>query len=156
MTRFAGKLGAITAAVLVTVLLIPCAHAQADRYPSKTITFIIPAPPGGPADITARALAEKLTARLGRQVVVVNRGGAGTKIGQQAGAHAAPDGYTITYGTQALSIAPHRSPMDFDPIKDILPVSNVVGYAVILVVRQEHPANSLKEFIASQECRVRR
>jgi tripartite-type tricarboxylate transporter receptor subunit TctC len=154
MTNFTnceGRVCALAAVAVVTILLThSTAHAQAqsDKYPSKNIKFIVPAPPGGPADFTARVLSEKLTQRLGQSVIVFNRGGAGTKLGQQEGARAVPDGYTITYGTQALSIAPHISHMDFDPVKDIIPVSNVVGYAVALVIRSEFPANSLKEFVA--------
>ena len=96
---------------------VPTAHAA---YPEKPIRIIVPYPPGGNIDITARAIAPGLTEALGQQVVVDNRGGAGGTIGAELAAKSAPDGYTLLLGsTGTLTTAPALYPkLGYDPVKD--------------------------------------
>ncbi|HYC44396.1 MAG TPA: tripartite tricarboxylate transporter substrate binding protein [Burkholderiales bacterium] len=123
------------------------AHAQA--YPSKPIRFIVPFTPGGGADTTSRMVAPKLGERLGQQVVVENRGGAGGTIGGSIGAKAPPDGYTIVLGTAnmaaGVSLFAKRT---FDPLKDFAPVSLLAKTPSILAVHPSLPVKSVKELIA--------
>src|SRR2546423_13300071 len=91
--------------VLCAALLLFASIAQAQPYPSRPIRFIVPFPPGGGVDIVARAVGEKLSPRLGQPVIIENKPGAGTTIGTEAAARAAPDGYTLLIrpiGSQAI------------------------------------------------------
>lgn len=134
-------------ALFATALSLAVTAAAAQVYPARPITMIVPYAAGGIADSTARTLAKELSARLGQALVVENRVGAGGNIGMEVGARAMPDGYTLTYGSQALAISPHLAPMRFDPLKDIAPVSLVLSYSQVLVVAASHPARSLRDLI---------
>lgn len=125
-------------------------HAQADGYPSKPIQMIVPQAPGGTNDIVARLVAADLSQRLGQQVVVENRPGAGGNIGTQAAARATPDGYTLLMtisSTQAINPTLYRT-IPFDPIKDFEPISPVATVPNVLVVNPAFPAKSMTELIA--------
>ncbi len=126
------------------------ATAQTENYPNKVIRLVVPYPPGGPADIAARTLAQKLTETWGQQVVVDNRGGAGGIIATELVAKAAPDGYTLLHGTPAglviNSLLTKKLP--YDARKDFTPVGMVVIVPQILVLHPSVPANTLKELIA--------
>jgi tripartite-type tricarboxylate transporter receptor subunit TctC len=124
--------------------------ARAETYPAKTITVIVPFAAGGPADITARIVADIFSRHLGQRVVVENVGGAGGTIGTLRAARAAPDGYTILsghMGTNALAAAFYPD-LGYDPQKDFEPIGLSAEYPELLVVRKDLPANNLKEFIA--------
>ena len=112
--------------------------------------LIVPYPPGGSADILARAIGQKLAEGIGQQVIVDNRPGAGTAIGAEATAKAPPDGYTIMLGTvSSHAINPALTPdLKYDPVKDFAPVSLVASIPFALIVHPSLPANSVKEFIA--------
>jgi len=114
------------------------------------VRLIVPYPPGGSADILARAIGQKLGDGLGQQVIIDNRPGAGTAIGAEATAKAAPDGYTIMLGTvSSHAINPALIPgLKFDPIKDFAPVSLVASIPFALIVHPSLPAKSVKELIA--------
>jgi len=125
------------------------AHA-ADPYPSKPIQMIVPQAPGGTNDIVARLVAATLSQRLGQQVIVDNRPGAGGNIGTQAAARATPDGYTLLMtisSTQAINPSLYRK-VPFDPIKDFEPISPVASVPNVLVANPAFPAKSLSELIA--------
>jgi tripartite-type tricarboxylate transporter receptor subunit TctC len=112
--------------------------------------LVVPFPPGGPTDIVARPLAQKLSENLGQQVIVDNRGGAGGNIGAGAVVKSAADGYTLlmgTVGTHAINASLYKK-LTFDPVKDFAPVSLVAQAAVVLVVHPSVPAKTLNEFIA--------
>lgn len=129
-------------------LFAAIAHAQTD-YPSKPIRLVVPFPPGGATDILSRDLMQRLSLRLGRQVVVDNRPGAAGAIGSELVAKAPPDGYTLLMATTSThSISPLLTPgLPYDPVKDFAPVC-LVGYATnVLVVPVTLPANSAKELI---------
>jgi tripartite-type tricarboxylate transporter receptor subunit TctC len=124
--------------------------AQAQDYPSRTVTVIVPFAAGGPADITGRIVADIFSRHLGQKFVVENVGGAGGTTGALRAARAAPDGYTIIsghLGTNALAPAFYPS-LGYDPQKDFAPIGLTAEYPELLVVRKDFPANTLKEFVA--------
>ena len=138
-----------TVAVGVLVCVSAPAFAQAD-YPNKPIRLIVPFPAGGSTDIVGRVVAQKLSERLGQQVVVDNRGGAGGTIGADAAAKAAPDGYTLTIGTTSTHAvaAGAYAKRSYNPVKDFAPVSLVAITPYLLVVNPQVKATTLKEFVA--------
>ena len=136
------------AAALLWLAAICAVEAQS--YPTKSGTVIVPFAPGGPADITGRIVADIFTRHLGQQFVVENVGGAGGTVGALRAARAAPDGYTILsghMGTNAVATAFYPN-LAYDPEKDFEPIGLTAEYPVLLVVRKEFPANNLKEFVA--------
>jgi tripartite-type tricarboxylate transporter receptor subunit TctC len=124
--------------------------AQAQDYPTKTVTVIVPFAPGGPADITGRIVADIYTRHLGQQFVVENVVGAGGTIGALRAARANPDGYTIISGHMGTNAAaPAFYPnLGYDPEKDFEPIGLIADQPELLVVRKDLPVNNLKEFIA--------
>jgi tripartite-type tricarboxylate transporter receptor subunit TctC len=138
-------------AALCCVLLLSCGYpAQAEEYPVKPIRWIVPFPPGGGTDIVARILGQKLSETLGQQVVIDNRGGAGSMVGTEIAARSAPDGYTQLFATAAGTIInPLLNPnISYDPVKDFAPVTLLVVNPQLLVVNSSVPINSVKELIA--------
>jgi tripartite-type tricarboxylate transporter receptor subunit TctC len=135
--------------ILPLVVLSAFAHA-ADHYPAKPIRIIITVAPGGGADITARAVGQKLTEAWGQQVIVDNRPGGNGNVGMSIAAAAIPDGYTIVEGTigpVAVNTSLY-SKLPFDPVKDFVPVARAVSALNVLVVHPSVPAKSVKELIA--------
>jgi tripartite-type tricarboxylate transporter receptor subunit TctC len=123
--------------------------AGAEDYPARPIHLIVPSPPGGTFDIVARLVAQSMSARLGQQVVVENRGGAGTNIGTAAVAHAAPDGYTLLLaGSPGAINATLYDKLDFSFARDIAPVASVERAPLILTVNPSLPAKTVAQFIA--------
>ena len=142
-----------THVVLVTALAVAAgAHAQSKGpggYPTKPIRFVVPFVPGGPTDIQARMLGEKLGQRLGQQVIADNRGGAGGNIGMEITARAPADGYTLviaTVGTWAVN--PHLYHLSFDVVKDFSPITQVSTSPGVLIVHPSVNAKTVKELIA--------
>ncbi|HEY4069357.1 MAG TPA: tripartite tricarboxylate transporter substrate binding protein [Burkholderiaceae bacterium] len=128
------------------------AHAQAPTYPDKTITMLVPFPPGGVADTVARPVAEALSRELGQSVVVENRVGAGGAVGIGQAARAAPDGYTVLMSLSSISILPEadrllaRKPAyQLDQLK---PIARFTADPTVLVVRADSPWHTLAEFVA--------
>ena len=119
-------------------------------YPARPIRIIVPTPPAGAADLLARTVAQKLTERLGQQVVIDNRGGASGNLGMELAARAAPDGYTIATGSATnLAINPTLySKLPYDAMKDFAPISMGALFTHLLVVHPTIPARSIKELIA--------
>jgi tripartite-type tricarboxylate transporter receptor subunit TctC len=140
--------GWIAAAVLL--LAAATQAARAEDYPTRPVTIIVPFAAGGPADITARIVADIFSRHLGQRFVVENVGGAGGTIGALRAARAAPDGYTILsghMGTNALAAAFYPN-LGYDPQKDFEPIGLTAEYPELLVVRKEFPAKNLSEFVA--------
>jgi len=134
----------------IAMALAVVGHAHADAYPSKPIQMIVPQAPGGTNDIVARLVAADLSQRLGQQVVVENRPGAGGNIGTQTAARSAPDGYTLLMtisSTQAINPSLYRS-IPFDPVKDFEPIATVATVPNVLVVNPAFPAKSMAELIS--------
>jgi tripartite-type tricarboxylate transporter receptor subunit TctC len=128
------------------------AYAQGkapEKYPAKPVRFVVPFVPGGPTDIQARMLGEKLGSRLGQQIIVDNRGGAGGNIGMEIVARAPADGYTLviaTVGTWAVN--PFLYQLPFDVVKDFTPITQVSTSPGVLIVHPSVSAKSVKELIA--------
>ena len=136
---------AIGAAVSPAMLRL----AHADTYPSKPIRLIVPVPPGGTFDIVARLVAQAVSERLNQQVVIENRGGAGTNIGTGFVAHAAPDGYTLLLaGSPGAINETLYDNLDFSFARDIAPVASIERAALIVVVNPSLPVKTIAEFIA--------
>lgn len=126
-----------------------CAAAGQD-YPTRPITLIVPYPPGGGVDAMARIVGEKLSAALGQQVVVDNRGGGGGNIGTRTVARAAPDGYTLLLGhTGTISINPSLyANAGYDPRKDFAGIGLIASMPVALIAHPSFPAKSVADLIA--------
>ncbi len=141
--------------LMLAASLLAAASAAHAAYPEKAIRIIVPYPPGGNIDITARALAPGLTEALGQQVVIDNRGGAGGTIGAELAAKSAPDGYTLLLGsTGTLTTAPALYPrLGYDPVKDFATTSLVSSVPLVMVVHLSVPARNIKEFIALAKSR---
>jgi tripartite-type tricarboxylate transporter receptor subunit TctC len=123
--------------------------AGAQNYPVKPIRLVVTFAPGGTTDIQARMLIEKLAPRLGQQILIDNRGGAGGNIGMEIVARAAPDGYTLVItvvGTWAVN--PHVYKLPYDVVKDFAPIIHVATTPGVLVIHPSLPAKSVKELIA--------
>src|SRR5262245_28072168 len=141
----------MTAARLALVVVcLAAAHAAPAQFPDRPIRLIVPVPPGAGADFTARAYAQRLTAGLGQQVVVDNRGGAAGIIAMEAVARAAPDGYTLVQATIATtSIMPFMyAKLPYDAVRDFEPVTITTLNPLVLVVHPSLPARSVKELVA--------
>jgi len=122
-------------------------HAQA--WPQKPVKFIVPFPPGGATDISARLLGQKLGEIWGQTVVIENRGGAGGGVGAAEAARAAPDGYTLFFPSGSVVTANQHiyAKLNYDPEKDFVPVTKVVSGPQVLVVPASSPYKSVKELI---------
>jgi tripartite-type tricarboxylate transporter receptor subunit TctC len=137
----------MAAAVLA---LVGLSGAQAQDYPTRTATVIVPFAAGGPADITGRLVADIFSRYLGQRFVVENVTGGGGTTGALRAARAAPDGYTILsghLGTNALAPAFYPN-LGYDPQKDFEPIGLTAEYPELLVVRKDFPADNFKDFIA--------
>ncbi len=126
------------------------AAADAAAYPDKPIRLIVPFPPGGGGDSLARLMMPKVAQALGQPVVIDNKAGAGGNIGAEYASRAAPDGYTLLYGTNGThAINPQLyARQGFDPVKDFAPVSRLTEIAAMLIVNVQLPVNSVAELIA--------
>ncbi|MEO7725860.1 MAG: tripartite tricarboxylate transporter substrate binding protein, partial [Burkholderiales bacterium] len=121
-----------------------------DVYPAKPLRLIVPYPPGGPTDLIARAVNERLAQRLGQQVIVDNRGGASTVIGAELAVHAPADGYTLlvaTITTLAVNPALNRK-LPYDPERDFAPVSMLAAQPYMLAATMALPVSSVAQLIA--------
>jgi tripartite-type tricarboxylate transporter receptor subunit TctC len=136
--------------VLFATVWVTPAQAQAQSYPSKPIRLVIPYPPGGGSDIIARPLTQLMSASMGQQIVVENRGGAGGNIGMDYVAKSPPDGYTLIWGiTAQLAVNPSLYPkLSYDLIKDFAPISLMGIAPYVLVTHPALPVKSVKDLVA--------
>ncbi len=144
-------------AVLGTILTgcpgSPCALAQ-EQWPSRPMRIVVPSGSGSGSDIFARTLAQRLTERLGKQVVVENRTGAGNMIGYEFAARSPPDGYTILSAVSTLAIHPVTyKKVSYDAMRDFDPVSHTANLPNLLVVHPALPLRSVKDLIALAKAR---
>ena len=132
---------------LASPFIVRAASAQG-KYPERPIKIIVPFPPGGGVDLTARLMMEPLSKELGQTIVIENKGGAGGIIGVEAMSHAAPDGYTLSLtGAGTLTAGPHlRTKMPYDPMA-LTQITRLVRMPFILAVRNDLPAKTLPEFM---------
>jgi tripartite-type tricarboxylate transporter receptor subunit TctC len=136
-----------TVAFLFGALFAVCALAQS--WPQKPVRFIVPFPPGGATDISARLLGEKLTQIWGQTVVIENRGGAGGGVGAAEAARAAPDGYTLFFPSGSVLTANQHIyvKLAYDPVKDFIPVTKVVSGPQVLTVPANSPFKTVKDLL---------
>ena len=124
--------------------------ARAQSYPTKVIKLVVPAGPGGPTDLLARLIAERMTAALGQGVIIDNRGGAGGALAARAVAAADPDGYTLLFGNTATlaNIPAVSKSAGYDPTKSFAAVAKVMDSYMLLVVRPDAPWKTVGELVA--------
>jgi len=144
------------AATLLGLLSLGAAHAQ-NAFPSKSISMVVPFPPGGVADTVGRPVAEAMSRHLNQSVVVVNRGGAGGGIGMAQVAKSPADGYTVLMALSSLVVLPEadrilqRTPM-FE-VNQLVPIARMTADPTVLVVRADSPWKTYAEFIAAAKAR---
>ena len=137
------------AVLLAALVCAPAPQAGADEYPNRAITLVVPYPPGGGVDAMARLVASKLSAPLGQQVIVDNRGGGGGNIGARAVAKAAPDGYTLLLGgAGSITINPSLDPNAGYSAKDFAPIGLIASMPVVITVHPAVAAHSVPDLIA--------
>jgi len=138
-----GRLIALAAGLVLSAL----AHAQG--WPQKPVKFIVPFPPGGATDISARLVGQKLSEMWGQTVVIENRGGAAGGVGAAEAARATPDGYTLFFPSGSVMTANQHvyAKLNYDPERDFLPVTNVVSGPQVLAVPANSPFKTVKDLI---------
>jgi tripartite-type tricarboxylate transporter receptor subunit TctC len=142
--RFVG-----TACALTGAIALPALGQAPARYPNRPITLVVPFPPGGAVDISARAIADRLTKLLGQTVVVENKGGAGGTIGSNQVARAAPDGYTLIVTSQTTHVVnPAITPgLPYDAVNDFSHIMPIDRLANVLLVNTSLPVKNFAEFV---------
>jgi tripartite-type tricarboxylate transporter receptor subunit TctC len=144
--------GLLAASALAPAVTGRPAWAQApslQAWPNRFVRLVVPFPAGGGTDAVARILAERLSEVWGQQMVIENKGGAGSNIGAEAVARSDPDGYTVLVGSLPLAVNRYLYPsLAYDPITDFAPVTLICLYPNLMVVPNSSPAKSVKEFIA--------
>jgi tripartite-type tricarboxylate transporter receptor subunit TctC len=148
----------ISAIVRRTLLALPATllgHASAQDFPTRSLTWVVPFPPGNIADATSRVVARRMGQGLGRYVAVENRPGVGGTLGAEAVARAAPDGHTLLYGGLGpIAAAPHLVPnLRFDPLRDLAPVHGIGASPCVIVVGPRRPWATLGELAAAARAR---
>jgi tripartite-type tricarboxylate transporter receptor subunit TctC len=136
-------------AALLAAGIAGAAVAAEPVYPTKPLRLVVPFPPGGGADNLARLMMPRVAQLLGQPIVIDNKPGAGGNVGAELVARAAPDGYTLLYGTNgthAINASLYRT-MRFDPVKDFVPVSRLTEIAAMLIVHPQLPVKSTAELI---------
>lgn len=146
-TLFSLNLRVFMAALMVASLFHPAAHA-ASAYPDRPVRLVVGFPPGGAADILGRVAAQQLGDRLGQQVVVDNRGGAGGLIATEIAAKANADGYTLLFSSIPHVINPHLyKKVSYDALKDFTPVVQFVAVPLMMASAPSLPAKSVRDLI---------
>ncbi|WP_455153266.1 Bug family tripartite tricarboxylate transporter substrate binding protein [Bradyrhizobium cenepequi] len=141
--------GAARTALAACLILSAANPIAAQEYPTKPIQLIVPFAAGGAADIIGRTIAEKLGQIYGQQVVVENRGGAGSNIGIGAAAKNAPDGYTLVLGSIAVAVNPWLfKSMPYDPMKDLTPLTLALETPNVVLVAPSSPIKNIRDLIA--------
>jgi tripartite-type tricarboxylate transporter receptor subunit TctC len=138
----------------IAVLVAGNAHAQA--WPAKPIRIVVPFSAGGPADITARTVAPRLTELLGQPIIVDNRAGANGVIGAEAVIKAPPDGYTLLMATAsvtAINMVTYGDKPPYDTLRDLLPLTPVMSTTSLIIVHPSMPTKNLKELVALAKSR---
>src|SRR5262245_13023494 len=138
------------AAVLVSALFPAAAAAQATSYPTKPVTIIVPAAPGGVTDALGRMLAQRFTEAWGQQVIVENKPGANNQIAAEYVSKAAPDGYTLLIGPEVTFVVnPSLYPrLGYDPVKGFTPISGLATITHALITHPSVPVQNVKELLA--------
>ncbi len=134
---------------LLLLAAVACGAANAQPYPARAIRIIVPFTGGGGVDIVTRTLAQKMSESMGQSIVIDNRAGAGGNIGIEAAVRAAPDGYTLLMASSAMTINPSiYKTLRYDPVADLMPISQASVIPLVLVTNPTVPARSLRELAA--------
>ena len=139
-----------TIAVCMTLAAL---GAAAQDFPNRPVRIIAPFPPGGSSDTALRALADRMRTELGQPIIVDNKPGAGTAIGSDYVAKAPADGYTLLFGGSSFVILPSLAKVNYDPVKDFAPVSQVLNLAIFLTVRSDVPVHDVTELVSYLKAR---
>ena len=140
--------------LLAAVLLAWSFACSAQDYPAKPILFLMPLQAGSAVDVMVRIVAEKMSAGLGRQILVENQPGAAGMIGAERVKRAAPDGYTIgVLNDSILTMIPNVRPVPYDPVKDFVPIGVVAGITWVLVANNDLPVKSVGELVSYAKSR---
>ena len=154
--RVSGRIVLAACATAAVFLLAGAAAGPlgAQTYPNRPVRLILPFPPGGATDILGRIVGQKYAERLGQPFVPENRPGAGGNIGLELTAHAKPDGYTIVLSSPAVTISPGLyKKLNYDPVKDLAPITRVLQGHYVLLVRPSLPVKSLRELVEYAKAR---
>jgi len=141
------KLKRLMKGIAFACLALMAGAAWSQQYPSKPVRIIAPFAPGGGTDFIARLIAQKLSERLGQQVLVENKPGAGGNLGTEFAVRAAPDGYTLLLVAGSYTVNPSLYKLSFDPVNDITPIVQLSQGPFLVAVHPSVPAKTLKEFI---------
>jgi tripartite-type tricarboxylate transporter receptor subunit TctC len=137
------------ARLVLIALLALAASSAAEAFPDRPITMVVPYAAGGSSDILARLLGERLARTLGQQIVVDDRAGAGSRIGTEIVAHAAPDGYTLLLADMPHTIVPAiQKGVRYDPVRDFTPIGLIGTASMVLFVHPAVPAATIADFVA--------
>jgi tripartite-type tricarboxylate transporter receptor subunit TctC len=137
----------ILRSAIFAALALAASFAQSQQYPTKPVRIIAPFAPGGGTDFIARLIAQKLTERLGKQVIVENKPGAGGNLGAEFAVKSAPDGYTLLLVAGSYTVNPSLYKLSFDPVNDITPIIQLSQGPFVVAVHPSVPARNLKELI---------
>jgi tripartite-type tricarboxylate transporter receptor subunit TctC len=140
----------VALSAMLACVSLAASQAVAGSYPDRAVHIVVPFPPGGPADIVARPLAERLTVALGQPVIVINKPGASGMIGAAFVAKADADGYTLLMGTSnELTMSPGLyAKLPYDPSRDFEPITTAILYPNVLVVNKDLPVHSAQDLVA--------
>src|SRR5215813_10677849 len=154
MGRSARKTALAILPVLAT-LTDPARPVRAETYPDRMIKIVVPFTPGGPVDLVARLVAQRMAPALGQSVVIENRAGGGGVIGVKTVANAEPDGYTLLFGNvSTLAVVPAVTRnREYDPARNFVPVAKVSDSPELLVIDPALPVRSVGEFVAYAKAR---
>jgi tripartite-type tricarboxylate transporter receptor subunit TctC len=134
--------------LVLTACTLVAGPALAQAYPAKTIRLIMPFPPGGPTDIVGRLVAAKVSEQVGQSIVADSRPGASGNVGLEIASKAPPDGYTIVLSSPVIALSPLLyTRLNYDPQKDLAPISLVGAVRNVLVVHPSVPAKTVKELV---------
>ena len=140
-------------ALFAALILAASFAAQAQSWPTKTVRLVVPYPPGGSTDVTARTLAERIAPALGQSVLVENRAGAGGNIGIESVARADADGYTVLVAPDFIASAPHVYKLSYDPMTQLVPVIQLTSQPVILAVHPSLGVSTVAELVAAAKAK---
>jgi tripartite-type tricarboxylate transporter receptor subunit TctC len=137
------------ASTVMTLSIAAFGPVMAQTFPTKPVRFVLPYPPGGPIDLAARAVAERLTSAWGQQVLVDNRVGGNEIVASEIVARSKADGYTLLFGTEAMYLNSYfYSKIPYDPVKDFAPISQVAEANLVLIVKGGLPVTNVAQFVA--------
>jgi len=143
----------MTRTLFAALILAASFAAQAQSWPTKTVRLVVPYPPGGSTDVTARTLAERIAPALGQSVLVENRAGAGGNIGIESVARADADGYTVLVAPDFIASAPHVYKLNYDPMTQLVPVIQLTSQPVILAVHPSLGVSTVAELVAAAKAK---